>query len=162
MTLNKILVAFDGSENSFKAVEYVADIVAHYPISRVLILYVERLPDKDLYRDDETWVSQCKKNEVEMTEKLSLAKQTLIKQGASADVVTIQYFASCKSPFHDTDICTTGRSIGLDILRIREEGNYDTVVIGRRGVSKAEEFLFGSVSTKVVQSAADCTVWVVN
>jgi nucleotide-binding universal stress UspA family protein len=50
----------------------------------------------------------------------------------------------------------------MDILRIREEGNYDTVVIGRRGVSKAEEFLFGSVSTKVVQSAADCTVWVVN
>ena len=59
-------------------------------------------------------------------------------------------------------ITTTGRSIGMDILRIREEGNYDTVVIGRRGVSKAEEFLFGSVSTKVVQSAVDCTVWVVN
>jgi nucleotide-binding universal stress UspA family protein len=162
MTLNKILVAFDGSENSFKAVEYVGDIVKHYPISRVLILYVERLPDKDLYPDDEIWVSQCRKNEEEMTEKLSLAKQSLIKQGACADVVTEQYFASCKSPFHDTDICTTGRSIGMDILRIREEGNYDTVVIGRRGVSKAEEFLFGSVSTKVVQSASDCTVWVVN
>lgn len=96
MTLNKILVAFDGSENSFKAVEYVGDIVKHYPISRVLILYVERLPDKDLYPDDEIWVSQCRKNEVEMTEKLSLAKQSLIKQGACADVVTEQYFAKGK------------------------------------------------------------------
>jgi len=162
MTLNKILVAFDGSENSFKAVEYVGNIMKHYPIDLILILYVERLPDKDLFRDDETWLSQCKKNEVEMTEKLSSAKENLIKQGVSTDVITVQYFASCKSPFHDTDICTTGRSIGMDILRIREEGNFDTVVIGRRGVSKAEEFLFGSVSTKVVQAAADCTVWVVN
>ncbi len=162
MTLNKILVAFDGSENSFKAVEYVGNIVKHYPICGVSILYVERLPDKDLYHDDEVWVSQCEKNEVEMSEKLALAKQTLIKQGVSADFVVGEYFASCKSPFHDTDICTTGRSIGMDILRIREEGNYDTVVIGRRGVSKAEEFLFGSVSTKVVQSAVDFTVWVVS
>ncbi len=162
MTLNKILVAFDGSENSFKAVEYVGNIVKHCPICGVSILHVERLPDKDLFKNDEEWAIQCKNNENEMSIKMAEAKDILVKLGVTADVVVAEYFASCKSPFHDTDICATGRSIGLDILRIRKEGNYDTLVVGRRGVSKAEEFLFGSVSTKVVQSAADCTVWVVS
>lgn len=36
------------------------------------------------------------------------------------------------------------------------------MVIGRRGVSKAEEFLFGSVSNKLVYHAKAHTVWVVS
>jgi nucleotide-binding universal stress UspA family protein len=40
-------------------------------------------------------------------------------------------------------------------------GGYGTIVVGRRGISKAEQFLFGSVSNKIVQNAKDCTVWVV-
>ena len=36
------------------------------------------------------------------------------------------------------------------------------LVIGRRGVSKAEEFLFGSVSNKLIHHAKDRTVWVVS
>ncbi len=162
MTLNKILVAFDGSDNSFKAIEYIGNIAKHCPICGISILHVERLPDKDLFQDDDAWANQCKKNEIEMSNKMAEAKDILVEIGVAAEVVVAEYFASCKSPFHDTDICATGRSIGLDILRIREEGNYDTLVVGRRGVSKAEEFLFGSVSTKVVQSAVDCTVWVVS
>ncbi|SDL61678.1 Nucleotide-binding universal stress protein, UspA family [Maridesulfovibrio ferrireducens] len=162
MKLNKILVAFDGSENSFKAVEYVVDIVKNCPVSAVTILYVERLPDKDIFPDENSWVKQCEENEKEINQKLAEAKKIILSAGISSEIAFVEYFASCQSPFHETDICTTGRSIGMDILRIREEGQYDTLVVGRRGVSKAQEFLFGSVSTKVVQSAIDCTVWVIN
>ncbi len=158
----KVLVAFDGSENSFKAVEYVGNIARNCSDCEIKILYVERLPDKDLFPDDELWKEQCKLNEHEILEKLKIARKNLVNMGVCKDELSVEYFASCKSPFHETDICSTGRSIGMDILRIREEGGYETIVIGRRGVSKAEEFLFGSVSTKIVQSAIDCTVWVVN
>jgi nucleotide-binding universal stress UspA family protein len=34
-------------------------------------------------------------------------------------------------------------------------------VVGRRGVSKRQEFLFGSVSSKVVRDAKNCAVWVI-
>lgn len=158
----KVLVAFDGSENSFKAVDYVGSIAKNCSDCEINILYVERLPDKDIYKDDESWKTQCELNENEIMEKLEAARKILIDLGVANDELGMEYFASCKSPFHETDICSTGRSIGMDILRIREEGSYDTIVIGRRGVSKAEEFLFGSVSTKIVQSAVDCTVWVVS
>ncbi|MEW5766608.1 MAG: universal stress protein [bacterium] len=47
------------------------------------------------------------------------------------------------------------------ILDYLEREHFGTVVIGRRGISKAEEFLYGSVSQKVVREAKNCTVWVV-
>lgn len=162
MKAMKMLIAFDGSENSFKAVEYVGNIARNCSGEEIVLLYIERLPDKDIFPDDAAWEKQCGENEQAMMVKLAEAEKNLVSMGVNPEEVKIEYFASCKSPFHETDICSTGRSIGMDILRIREEGEYGTIVIGRRGVSKAEEFLFGSVSTKVVQSAVGCTVWVVN
>ncbi len=162
MQNKKVLVAFDGSENSFNAVEYVGGIVRNCSGCEVMLLYVERLPDKDLYPDEESWKEDCAKNEERMKLSLEEARSRLVQRGIPKEYVSTEYFASCRSPFHETEECSLGRSIGIDVLRIREEGDYGTVVIGRRGVSKAEEFLFGSVSTKIVQSAANCTVWVVS
>lgn len=158
----RVLVAFDGSENSFKAVDYVGEIARNCSGSEIALLYVERLPDKDIFPDDEAWKKECEHSEHEISAKLEQARLRLIELGVPREEVYIRYFSSCKSPFHETDMCSTGRSIGMDILRIREEEGFGTIVIGRRGVSKAEEFLFGSVSTKVVQSAVGCTVWVVS
>jgi nucleotide-binding universal stress UspA family protein len=36
-----------------------------------------------------------------------------------------------------------------------------TVVIGRRGISRKEEFIFGSTSNKILHTARDCSVWVI-
>lgn len=162
METMKMLLAFDGSDNSFKAVEYVGKIARNCSGCEVTLLYIERLPDKDVFPNDEAWKNECERNESDIKQKMDKAREKLIDMGVSKDDIEVEYFSSCKSPIHETDICSTGRSIGLDILRIREEGGYETIVIGRRGVSKAEEFLFGSVSTKIVQSAIDCTVWVVS
>ena len=41
-------------------------------------------------------------------------------------------------------------------------GGYGTVVIGRRGISKVEEFFMGRVSSKVINLAKDLSVWVVS
>jgi nucleotide-binding universal stress UspA family protein len=34
--------------------------------------------------------------------------------------------------------------------------------VGRKGRTRTEEFLFGSVSSKIVHHAQECTVWVVS
>ena len=47
------------------------------------------------------------------------------------------------------------------ILAEIREADYDTVVLGRRGVSKKEEYIFGSVSHKLVREVAEISVWVV-
>jgi nucleotide-binding universal stress UspA family protein len=47
------------------------------------------------------------------------------------------------------------------ILMEREKLRCDTIVVGRQGLSRSEEFLFGSISSKIVTHAHHCTVWVV-
>ena len=51
--------------------------------------------------------------------------------------------------------------IARDILTEAEKGKYDTVVVGRRGLSATASFVLGSVSNKIVQNIKDRTVWVV-
>jgi len=36
-----------------------------------------------------------------------------------------------------------------------------TIVIGRRGISKKEEFIFGSTSNKIIHEAKKCAVLVI-
>jgi nucleotide-binding universal stress UspA family protein len=52
-------------------------------------------------------------------------------------------------------------SMAKCILEERDQLEHSTIVIGRQGMSRSEEFLFGSVSNKIVNHAQNCTVWVV-
>ena len=48
------------------------------------------------------------------------------------------------------------------IVEEARRGGCGTIVIGRRGISKVEEFFMGRVSNKVINLARDMAVWVVN
>ena len=52
-------------------------------------------------------------------------------------------------------------SLSECILLEQNETQYSTIVVGRQGLSRSEEFLFGSISSKIVNHARNCTVWVV-
>jgi nucleotide-binding universal stress UspA family protein len=52
-------------------------------------------------------------------------------------------------------------SLAECILAERNQSKCNTIVVGRQGLSRSEEFLFGSVSSKIVNHARNCTVWVV-
>jgi len=58
---------------------------------------------------------------------------------------------------------TQERKIGIarDILKEAQEGKYNTIAVGRRGLSATRAFVFGSISSKIVQYAKNRTVWVV-
>jgi nucleotide-binding universal stress UspA family protein len=47
------------------------------------------------------------------------------------------------------------------ILEEVELGHYETLVVGRRGLSRMREFFLGSVSTELVREAQGCAVCVV-
>ena len=106
MDPKNILISVDASENATRAVAYAATLLGGQAGVRVTLLYVERMPPRDLYRSEEP-------------------------------------------------------SISKTILEVQQEGGYGTLVVGRRGITKGEEFLFGSVSSKLVHNARDCAVWVV-
>ncbi len=157
----RILVAFDASENALRAVDYVAKMAAAGAGLQVELLYVERLPERDFFETEQAWKVACASQAEAVKQALAEARKRLTKAGLKPEAVTVRTLPSCRTGDPQAQSCSLGTSIARDIMRVREEGGFGTVVIGRRGVSKAEEFLFGSVSSKVMHLAKDCAVWVV-
>ena len=162
MDPKKILIAVDASENAARAVGYVAELLGGSDGFEVTVLYIERPPNRDLFASEAAWIEAGQAQELRIRTFLQQARTTLTGRGLSPDSVTIAYVPHCQSPVNEAAVeCSIGTSIARDILQFQQRGGFGTLVIGRRGVSRAEEFLFGSVTTKVTHLAKDCTVWVV-
>jgi nucleotide-binding universal stress UspA family protein len=144
-----VLIAVDESENARRAVSYVAQILAGIKGFKVLILHVIRQPEEDYFptsSEKNRWLGQYK---LKVDAMLKDYRQILIRAGfAPEDVSVRSTLRYCPS-------------LAECILAERDQSGYSTIVVGRQGLSRSEEFLFGSVSSKIVNHARDCTIWVV-
>jgi nucleotide-binding universal stress UspA family protein len=161
MNTDKILIAFDGSENALRAVAYTAAMSGCRLDCQVDVVAIERPPDRDLFADDTAWKESCAVKATTLRQSLDAARALLLRSGLPEAAVTTRFVESCRSPLRESRECSINTSIALEVLRLAEEGGFGTVVVGRRGVSRQEEFLFGSVSSKIIHAAKDLVVWVV-
>jgi len=149
-TFNKnILVAVDESDNARRAVSYVGQILGGLPGFKVTVLHVIPEPEEDYFRTPdlkEEWLAKYKKR---IDTLLEDCRQSLIQDGFDPqDVAVRSTLRYCPS-------------MAECILAERDDREYSTIVVGRQGLSRSEEFLFGSISSKIVNHARNCTVWVV-
>jgi len=144
-----ILIAVDESKNAQRAVSYVGQILKGVKGFKVLILHVISQPEEDYFptsAEKEKWLSKYK---LKVDVMLENYRQMLISENfAPGDVSVRSTLRYCPS-------------MAECILAERDETEYSTIVVGRQGISRSEEFLFGSVSSKIVNHARNCTVWVV-
>jgi nucleotide-binding universal stress UspA family protein len=144
-----ILIAVDDSENARRAVSYVAQLLGGINGFKVTVLHVVPEVEEDYFASDsekDEWFKQYKQKVSAMLEDY---RQILLKGGFDPSNVSV------RSPLR---YCP---SMAECILLERDELAYDTIVVGRQGLSRKEEFLFGSISSKIVTHARNCTVWVV-
>lgn len=145
-----ILIAVDESENSGRAVSYVAQMLGNAPGIKVALLHVIPEPEEDYFEkpeEKEQWIEAYKKSLHVVMESY---RKTLIRGGFDpADVSIHSTLRYCPS-------------MAECILLEREKVRYDTIVVGRRGRSRSEEFLFGSISSKIINHAGEAAVWVVS
>ncbi|MDY6852235.1 MAG: universal stress protein, partial [Thermodesulfobacteriota bacterium] len=52
--------------------------------------------------------------------------------------------------------------LAQDILTEAEQGNFDALVVGRRGLTRTQELFMGSVSNQLVQHAANVPLWIID
>lgn len=159
MDFRKILVAVDSSDNSARAVEYTATMINSSPDFRVSLVYVEHLPERDIYPDEQSWLQACGEEKNKVKDFLAQAEQTLVENGVRPENIGTRYVTAQEQAAFAEDV--RGRGVAFHLMRIQKEGGFGTVAVGRRGVSKAQEFLFGSVSTRIIHHIENCTVWVV-
>jgi nucleotide-binding universal stress UspA family protein len=144
-----ILVAVDDSENARRAVSYVAQLLGGVPGFKVTVLHVVPELEEDYFAEDCEKDAWFKNYQRKVDAMLKDYRQILLKGGFDPGNVSV------RSPLR---YCP---SMAECILSERDELQYDTIVVGRQGLSRKEEFLFGSISSKIVTHARNCTVWVV-
>ena len=146
---NKILLAFDGSENAVEAVKFVVSLMGGCD-QEVSLFHVMRSNGEGRPNQRHIFSSKefAKVAGKEMTSSLKAAQTELIKAGFKADKVS-------------TRIVTGAISRAGTIADMAKQENYGTIVMGRRGLSSVRDFFVGRVTNKVIHLAKDRTVWVV-
>ncbi len=151
VTSQRILVAVDGSESSYRALDHVESMFSENPEIKYSLFHVSPdVEDMDgifLGKDDpdiQDLVTQA--SERLIGKFFADAAQKVKEAGIAADRV---------------EILTTKRKakVGKMILEEAKKGNYGTVVVGRRGADRAH--FFGSVSRYVTERIADRALWLV-
>ena len=144
-----ILIAVDNSDNAARAVSYVGQLLGSLEGFKVTVLHVMTEPEEDYFptnAEKDKWFGQYRQKVDAMLEDY---RQMLIHNGFDPNDVSVR---------STVRYCP---SMAECILAERDEAEYDTIVVGRQGLSRSEEFLFGSISNKIVTHARNCTVWVV-
>jgi nucleotide-binding universal stress UspA family protein len=153
----KILVAFDESENAMRAVEFI--IKSFAPQNSITLFSVlqntaalcemnsPELTPYFLSQQQNFCILEDQKRKL-LEEAQQKAKARLVEAGFDAARINLK-------------IQDRQKGIARDICGEANSG-YDIIVLGRRGLSRIEELLLGSVSHKVLQLAKDVSILIVN
>ena len=154
---NKILVAFDDSDNAMRAVEYIAKYLARdikitlFNIAQDTAALCDMnspalTPYFKSQQSSFCTLEDKKKSLVDIA--LQEARKKLMTAGFEEKNITIKTESKKKG-------------VARDIVK-EAQSDYSTIVLGRRGQSGIKDFILGSVSHKVFQLAKDISVLVVN
>jgi nucleotide-binding universal stress UspA family protein len=156
----RMLVALDTSREALRMVDYVGSMVSGGPFEitlfhaiRGLDVFLHGFGDSFMLAQDKDWLERMDREmahaEQDIMKAFDEARETLIHAGVAAERVSHKVVKNVPS------------RAGA-IVDEAETGGYDSIVVGRRGLSKIQEFFMGRVSSKIIQLARSQTVWVVS
>ncbi len=148
-TERHLLVAVDESENSRRAVMYLADFFGGDKNVFITILSIIPEPSEDYFATDEDRRRWLADKEAKINAVLQEYRSILTEAGFRDDQIKVNL------------IIRKCESIGDAIIEEQEKLRCCIVVVGRRGISHNEEFIFGSTSNKTLHHAKNCAVMVV-
>ena len=159
----RILLAVDESENSRRAVHYVGSLLHGTPDVTITLFHVLKpMPRKllehggsenpategrlstQLHEDQEAWYKKEREAECPL---LITARETLEKSGFDATRVSMQFG-------HEEEVARS-------ILEEAQGGHYETIVVGRHGVSRMKRIFGGGVTDELLRNAKGFAIWVV-
>lgn len=144
-----ILVAVDDTDSSKRAVLYVADFLGDAPGFKVTLLSLVPVPEPDHFESDKKRREWIDRHHHTMETLLQRYRKILIQGGFAEEKVAV------------TVETTESLSIAEAIIEAQERFGSCTVVVGRHGISKQEEFLFGSTSNKLLHMPKNCSLWII-
>ena len=130
--MKNILVAYDGGQPAHKALDTAIELTKHFDASLAVVSVVPVHPGRaPIDPWDDSLVHE---------QQLAEARDILAREGIVAELI---------SP---------GGDPARAIERVAEQGHFDTIVVGTRGLGTASRFLQGSVSEHVATHATATVV----
>ncbi len=148
MPTHQFLLAVDDTPASQRELQYVADMLQHREDIKLYLLHVFPDPPPDYYVQGGTLSDYLQEQTEQAAEIFKHSITTLSQKIAFQHITT-------------TTVLAEGRPLSRVILDKQQEYQCNTVVLGKRGISKEEEFLFGSVSNTVVRASHNFAVWII-
>jgi nucleotide-binding universal stress UspA family protein len=149
----KIIIAMDGSTGSMKAVRCAGTLLDPAECEILLChvirpLSVQQMGAKELFlpKHEAEWISA---NQRKIVPVINEAKRHLKEEGFSEEQIS-------------REILTYQKSRAAAIVKTATKGGYDTIVLGRQGLTAAGEFMMGRVSRKILHFAYRSTLWIVS
>ncbi|HIJ79543.1 MAG: universal stress protein [Desulfobulbaceae bacterium] len=153
----KILVAVDGSPYSNNALKYIGKLFQnltdiHFHLFSIVPTSGPGPAAREWLTEDELFniISPgCRNKLIAQKKYMQEAIRQLTGFGISEDQIsqTVQL-----SKF----------GVAEDIIQQTRIGNYDALLIGRRGIGKLEELFMGSVSATILDKCHDFPIWVID
>ncbi|MFC1837075.1 universal stress protein [Thermodesulfobacteriota bacterium] len=152
----KLLVAVDSSTYSSNTLHYLERLFANLDDIRFHLISVVTCNPSEVAKEwfDEIELMNMLSNEEQKrygktARYLKSAVERLGRNGISPGHVTTEVKISTASP-------------AAEVLSVARKGFYDALIIGRRGITKLEELIMGSVSTTLLDKCSDVPIWIVD
>ena len=148
----KVLVCVDNSENALRAVDHAGFMLSGTDCKVTIfhtIRHLRRYVTEEVLEEAEElhqlWKSKASEQIAPNMEK---AHKMLLDAGLTKDQIT-------------TKVVNGSRSAADYILKEARSNGYGTIVLGRHGQSMMREFVFGSVTSKILHHSSGLAVWIV-
>ena len=158
--MKKMLLSIDGSECSLRAVEYTGKQFSGVGDLQITLLHVLPYPPAPLW-DDGHIPTEEEKEEREKAIERWLAGQRVKTEPLFDRAMAILTGAGISPTLLAKKVISDSTDVADSILEEARDGGYQTLVLGRRGLSPLKKVFMGSVTTKIINHGAGVAVCVV-
>jgi nucleotide-binding universal stress UspA family protein len=147
---DNLLAAVDNSENAMRAVEFIGAMAA--PGKKITLMHVRRGPSLFRTETEQDWVDMANKELVdvdgEMDSVIAEAARRLVMAGVPKENISGKI---------EKDVPSRSQAL----VEHARQNRIGTIVAGRRGLTRVEEFFMGRVSRKLSQLAKENALWII-
>jgi len=146
----KILIAMDFSDGAMRALDFVAGHFGNYDYDVHLLHVIRGNGEITSTHPHLTTTQDCLNMALDTIKNVfNEARKRLVAKGFSNNQIS-------------EEIRTGVFSRAAAIVKVAKEENFDTIVVGRKGVSRPRSFAIGRVSNKAIHMGRRLSVWVIN
>ncbi len=157
----KFLLCMDNSEGARRALDYFARMAAGMEPMEVTLFHAIR--GLNVFRQvfGKSFGRNMEKEWLERAERELQSAEKALEPTMAEAVQRLQKAGMVSSSIHRKIARGVSSRAGAVVEEAMEE-DHQTIILGRRGLSRVKEFFIGRVSNKVIQLAKDRAIWVVN